>query len=159
MAPSHGEAALIRSEPFTLPRVVVARLAAEVYVRKLWFLLVPWVIIGGLMMTLSTDSRMKAIGMLLAFWPFTIPARAYFVTRRASSAFAKPIWVSIDGDYVLFHKEDGTGFKLSIPRISSVMELHGFFVIFVGYAKILFIPTGAFSDADRDRFRAAITRG
>jgi hypothetical protein len=148
----------VRSNSFTIPRIIFSRLTAELYVRRFWFLLVPWPCLAVILITLSRDPNVTVFAFLVGVWPLTIPLRAYLFSSKAAELVASPVWVSIEGDWVLFHSEDGKGMKIARSRIDAVTELHGHLAIVVGYVKFAFVPVSAFdSAADAEKFKQALT--
>jgi hypothetical protein len=77
----------IETRPYTVPRLRLAYLAVEEYVRTFWFFIVA-VPLGGIVMLAVGDRTLQAIGFLAVLWPMSIPARAIMITTKASRLFA-----------------------------------------------------------------------
>lgn len=149
----------VKTKPFTIPRVLFARLSAEVYVRRFWFLLVPWPLLAIGMIAMNRDPRVFAMAIVVGLWPTTIPLRAYFFTSKASRLFQSPVWVSIEDGCIYFHGKSGQGMKVSTDRVSAVVELHGYLALVIGYMRLAFVPMEAFeSKNDVMAFTAAVDR-
>ena len=128
---------------FTIPRVLFARLSAELYVRRFWWLLLPWPLLAIGMLAMTRDRNMIALAFVVGLWPTTIPLRAYLFTSKTARLFQQPTFVTTDQDHVYFHGQDGTGLKVSKDRISGRQRLHGYLALIVGHMNFAFIPESA----------------
>lgn len=150
-------AGALETLPFSIPRILFARLSAELYFRRFWWLLVPWVALGCTLVLLSPDPLLKAFGAIVAAWPLSIPARSFFITRKAAQVYAQPTKVRVEGSWLYFVPKEGPGFKLAVARISRIQEAHGYLALWLGFTRFALIGPDAFaSDEARRAFHDRI---
>ena len=149
----------IETRPFTIPRLLFSRLCAEIYVRQFWWLLLPWILLGGALVMLASEPALKALGAVIAAWPLSIPARALFLTKRAAQFYRDSVRARIEGGWLYFIPASGTGFKISTERISAIRDLHGYLAISIGMMRFAIVGSSAFqTEEERSSFVAALKR-
>ena len=135
----------------------MALIAAELYWRHAWFILVPFPLFGLAMISLSKEPPLRALGALSMLWPLSIPARSLLVTHRAAKRLGRETWVSLTPDAVLFHTAEGTGTRIGKDRILRVRHVRGTIVLMLRNYVFALIPDAAFpSPEERKRFLEAL---
>lgn len=142
---------LLRSEPFTVSRVEVARTAAEAYVRSFWWFIIPGPLFGLAVVALSQNPQLQAIGMLGVFWPLSIPARAYFISGGLARRLSTPTVVSAMEDGLYFSGERAQ-FKIGYSSLRRAEVRHGSYVLRTRRFEALVIPGSAFPGAAGEQF-------
>jgi len=137
---------LMRTKEFTIHRVLVARMAAEAYVRLFWWFIVPGPLFGVVMIAAFPDPIFKAIGALGCMWPATIPFRAYLITSKmARRLYSHPTTVIATDESLLFIGEHSK-FKADYFSLRNAYVLHGMVVINTKKYALMLIPLSAFDE-------------
>lgn len=133
------------TEPYRIPRYLLARLAAEEYVRRFWWfvLIVP---LSGLIMMMIGSGLMQVIGMFAVLWPVTIPARAVLGGWKAGTFFSSGVRLSVDDEFLYFAGKNDKGMKLRIASVRSFVERYGFLILRFGIGEFVAIPLEALGD-------------
>jgi hypothetical protein len=127
-------------QPFQIPRYILARLAAEIYVRSFWwFIIIPPVF--GVICLFSGSQLLYGVGMLGVLWPITIPARAAFISAAAGKFFSKPVRVVLSANTLYFYGSESRGMKLSLANVRKIEERHGYILLIYGIGQFAAIPT------------------
>lgn len=142
---------LLRSQPFTVSRVALARAAAEAYFRSFWWFVVPGPLFGLVLLVLSPDRTIKAIAALGVLWPASIPARAYFLTSGLAKRLSKPTTLIVLPEGLFFSGETAQ-FKVVFDALRSIRERYGMFVMRTKKYDAILVPVEAFPEGSRDRF-------
>jgi hypothetical protein len=122
----------LKTRPFVIPRIIFARLTAELYVRRFWFVLLPWPIFAVGLILLSRDANIVFLALLVRL-------------------FQRPTFVTTDANAIYFHGDDGGGMKIDKSRVNATIELHGYLALVIGYMQFAFVPLDAFeSPADAE---------
>jgi len=135
---------LIRSKEFTLPRVLVARMTAEAYVRLFWWFILPGPLFGLILMIFGQDPMMKAVGALGCIWPATIPLRAYLITAKTSRRLYAHATTIVATDASLLFIGELNHFKADYRSLRNAYVRHGIVVINTRRYAVLLIPVSAF---------------
>ncbi|HWD39441.1 MAG TPA: hypothetical protein VG944_11370 [Fimbriimonas sp.] len=140
---------------FRIPRTILARLSAEVYVRMFWwFILVP-PLFGALALYLGAG-LMQVIGIFGIMWPLTIPARAVLGGWKAGTFFSQGVSLEARDGILYFHGADGRGMKLALSSIRKVEERHGYVLLIFGIGNFVAIPSAALGDEKSELMEAGI---
>ncbi len=133
------------TDTFRIPRYVLARLAAEEYVRQFWWfvLIVP---LFGAVAFVWGSGLLQAIGILGILWPVTIPARAILGGWKAGTFFSSGVRLSMDDEALYFAGSNGKGMKLSRSSVRKVVERHGFLIVRFGVGEFVAVPLEALGD-------------
>lgn len=142
---------LLRSEPFTVSRVQLARAAAEAYVRNFWWFIVPGPVFGLVVVAVSNDRLLQAIGALGVLWPISIPTRAYFITSGIARRLSKPTTLLLVDEGLLFEGERAQ-LRVGYGSLRSVSVRHDVFVLSTRRYEAIVVPLGAFAEPDQARF-------
>jgi hypothetical protein len=87
---------------------------------------------------------MTGLGMFGVLWPFTIPARAGFITRKPSRFTAKPQILSIEGDHGYLIPSDGSqGMRFQLSNLRTVTERFDVVALEIQNLRFVFVPTFA----------------
>lgn len=137
----------MRTKEFTIHRVLVARMAAEAYVRLFWWFILPGPLFGVIMIAAFSDPMIKAIGALGCVWPATIPFRAYLITSKmARQRYSHPTTVIATDESLLFISEESK-YKADYIALRNAYVLHGMVVINTKRYALMLIPLSAFDDS------------
>lgn len=140
----YGRMELLRSEEFTVHRVIVARMTAEAYVRLFWWFILPGPLFGLLLLMFFREQIIQAIGALGVVWPMTIPFRAYVITTKvAKRLYGQPTQVIATDTSLLFVSE-ASKFKADYVTLRNAYIKHSMVVINTKRYAVLLIPVSAF---------------
>jgi hypothetical protein len=136
---------------------MLARLAAEEYVRSFWwFVIIPPLF--GMVAMFSGNRVIYAIGLFGLFWPFTIPARAVLTGWKAGGFFSQPVTVRIEGEMLLFFGAGDRGMKLHLASVRKVVDRNGYVLFVFGIGQFAAIPSEIVQDVEAVRELAAQAR-
>jgi hypothetical protein len=135
---------LLRSEEFTVHRVIVARITAEAYVRQFWWFILPGPLFGILLLIFFHEPMIQAFGALGCVWPLTIPFRAYLLTFGLGKRMSKPTTLLVMEEGLFFQNPDG-GFKIRFGALRNAYIRHGMLILNSKRFSVLLIPVTAFS--------------
>jgi hypothetical protein len=148
----------IETRPYTIPHLRFAYLAAEEYVRTFWFFVVA-VPLGGVVLLLTGERTLQAIGFFAVLWPMSIPARAILITRRASKLFSRGVVMRSGAEGVEFVAQaqgaNGKRLRMAVPKgaIRGIVVRQGVLLLRTYRQQIAPIAPDAFAnDADREAF-------
>jgi len=143
---------LVRSNEFMVHRVVLARMAAEAYVRLFWWFVLPGPLFGIILLAVSREPLIQAIGAFGCIWPATIPFRAYLITwKLGRRLYAKQTVLTAVDEGLLFDAEDNH-FRIAYAGLRSAYVRHGMVVMNTKRYQVLLVPTSAFSGDDGSLF-------
>ncbi len=142
-----------RTEPFRIPRYLLARLSAEQYVRSFWWfvLVVP---LFGILALFSGSAIIQAIGIFAILWPITIPARAVLGGWKAGTFFSGGVSLEVSDRTLYFHGTAGDGMKLSMDAVRKAEVRHGFLLLSFGIGEFVAIPATALATNGEGLLRA-----
>jgi hypothetical protein len=156
LAAETSEAHLIESRVFRVPRFIVARLAAEQYVRQFWWMFVG-IPLGGLMLLLvSPPGPMRGIALLAVLWPITIPLRSVLVARRAHPALSEGVSLRADEETFYFVRPEGGGMKLARRAVARIRRRHGYLIFEMRRPGFIPVPEDALDPEDREKLLSAV---
>jgi hypothetical protein len=139
-----GRMELLRSKEFTIHRVIVARMAAEAYVRLFWWFILPGPLFGIIVLMFSREPVIQAVGALGCVWPMTIPFRAYLITAKmARRLYSHPTTLVATDTSLLFIGEVNK-FKADYTALRNAYIRHGMIVINTKRYAVLLVPVIAF---------------
>lgn len=121
----------IVSRPFRVPRVVLARLAAEQYIRTMGWMIVSVPLFGLFAVLMPFGDMVRLTGWVCVTWPLTIPMRGYFVTRKVARRMAKLHHLEVRDEDLYLVPEEGAepGLKLRRESIHSIRQRSMWLVI------------------------------
>lgn len=147
----------LRTKTFQVRPAQVARVAAIVYVRQLWFAIIGFPLFGIYLISVAKDPLLQYVALVSILWPLTIPGRSYLVTRRSAATLLRPTFVTVEDGFLLFHAVEGKGLKIGLDRILGTFVSGDVLVLNVRYLRFALIPLDAFeSEADRTVLLEAI---
>ena len=150
---------LLRSQEFTIHRVIVARMAAEAYVRLFWWFILPGPLFGLIILIFFRDPLIQAVGALGCTWPLTIPFRAYLITSKmARRMYSHPTTLVAMDKGLLFVGEMNT-FKADYFSLRNAYIRHGMMIVNTKKYAVLLIPTSAFEDGGKEFFKVLSEHG
>jgi hypothetical protein len=116
---------VIKSEPYSIPRIVLARLTALYYLRTFWFVLLGPFLFGIVLLFVGPNQTARIFGLILAIWPMTVFSRALLLTGKAAKLWGKPTTVTLaeDGYYFESQGEPVSRLKLRFESIRRVIPL------------------------------------
>lgn len=122
---------MIQSQPYTIPRSVLARLTALYYLRTFWFVLIGPFLFGLVLTIVGPNQMSKFFGAILVIWPLTVFARSILLTSKNAKVWAKPTVMTVAEDAFLFESqtEPISRFKLRFESVRRVMPLMGYLLI------------------------------
>jgi hypothetical protein len=132
---------------FRIPRYLLARLAAEEYVRQFWWFVLVIPLFGALMMVLGTG-LLRWIGYFALAWPITIPTRAVLGGWKAGTFFSSDVQLAADDENLYFAGPNGKGMKLAMGSVRKVIERHGFLILRFGIGEFVAIPREALGEKE-----------
>lgn len=146
------------SAPFTVSRVTIARLTAEHYVRRFWFVLVGIPLFGGFCVFWGASDAIRAFGALCLGWPLTIPLRAFLISARVARSLGRETVVRVENDEIRFVRPEGGGSKLPLPHLRTVTGLHGHYLLETERMAVALVPMAAFDGDAKARFEALLRK-
>ncbi len=122
---------MIQSQPYTIPRTVLARLTAFYYLRTFWFLLIGPFLFGLVLMFLGPNEVSRFFGVVLVVWPLTVFARSLLLTYRNAKVWARPTVMTVAEDAFLFESqtEPVSRFKLRFESVRRIVPLMGYYLL------------------------------
>lgn len=141
---------LFSSQPFTVPRVVLARAAAEAYVRQFWWFILPGPLFGLVMMLFAREPYEQAFASLLFMWPISIPFRAYVLTGGLARKLKKPTTMVATDKALLFSNEDSK-FLVRYEVLRQATVRNGMLVLRSRRFDAIIVPLRAFKDDEGQR--------
>lgn len=122
---------MIQSQPYTIPRTVLARITALYYLRTFWFVLIGPFLFGLVLMLVGPNQMARFFGMILVIWPLTVFVRSLLLTGKNAKVWAKPTVMTVAEDAFLFESqtEPISRFKLRFESVRRVMPLMGYLLI------------------------------
>jgi hypothetical protein len=153
---------VIETRPYVVPRLRLAYIAVEEYVRTFWYFVIA-VPLGGIALLFIPDRVVQAIGYLAILWPFSIPARAILITTKASRLFASGAYMRAGDEEIEFlgtiPGAKGKPMRMALPRhlIRDVVRRQG--MLLVRTYRLTFAPVDpeAFpDDQSRQEFLASL---
>ena len=149
---------VIETQPYVVPRLRLAYIAAEEYVRSFWFFVLG-IPLGGVALVAFGDRSMQVIGMFALLWPFSIPARAILITNKASRLFASGAWMRAGEEEIEFlgtkPGANGKPLRMAISRdlIRDVVTRQGMYLVRTYRLNFAPVDPSAFRDEpSRDAF-------
>lgn len=101
----------------------------------------------GLVLLLFGPGVMKAMGLMAALWPLSLPARAIFATSKTGKLLEKGAWASLEEDILYLHGNEGGGFKLGLSTVRRTEQRRGFFILVLARGAFVAIPLAATDEA------------
>jgi hypothetical protein len=129
-------------------RLQLARVTGLVYLRKAWWLILPFPIFGIWLLRSTEDRLLQYLAFVAIFWPFTIPARAVVVTSKASKRLLQETWAILDADALYLYGPDGNGTKVPLERITGVRRSLGLLVVELKHYVFVLVPLAAFESIE-----------
>lgn len=122
---------MIQSQPYTIPRTVLARITALYYLRTFWFVLIGPFLFGLVLMFIGPNQLARFFGVVLVIWPLTAFARSLLLTGKNARVWAKPTVMTVADNAFLFESqtEPISRFKLRFESVRKVMPLMGYLLI------------------------------
>lgn len=120
---------MIQSQPYTIPRFVLSRIAGLYYLRTFWFILAGPFLFGLALLFFGPNQIARVFGLLLVIWPTSIFARAFLLVKKTSKAWAKPTIMTVADDAFLFEslsEEGGGKYRLKFDVVRKVIPLMGY---------------------------------
>ena len=133
------------STPYRIPRTILARLAAEEYVRSFWWF-VAVVPLFGMVSLVVGSGLIQVIGMFAVLWPLSIPARAVLTGWKAGGFFSDGVSAELRDGKLYIHGQNGKGMVLDADRVRRVVERHGYLLVQFGIGNFVAIPASALGD-------------
>ena len=127
-----NDSAMIVSDTYSLTRTEMARLTAEEYIRRFWYIagIVP---VFGLGLLIFSSGAMQVFGMICVLWPFSIPARAVIVSTKSSRLFTASCHVEATPEEISFIGEYKDGkrlrYKVDTDRLKQVIRRKGLIIL------------------------------
>ena len=137
---------LLKSEPFTIHRVIVARMAAEAYVRLFWWFILPGPLFGIIILLLFREPYIQAVGALGCVWPMTIPFRAYLISAKASRSMYSMETRLVATEESLVLLTPYKSFGASYSKLRNAYVRHGMVVINTRRYAVLLVPVSALNN-------------
>lgn len=128
---------LLRSERYLISRTELAKLAAEEYIRKYWFIIIP-IPLTGLLLLVTSTGLTQAFGLMALMWPITIPARSVLGSSKPAKLFTQGVVLSADEDALYFAGDNGKGFKLDLGSVGD-LEVRGAYLL-IRMRRLAFVP-------------------
>jgi hypothetical protein len=146
----------LKTRPFQIPRLRLAYLAGEEYLRTLWWIAAT-VPTFGIVMLIFGDRLMQVIGMMAILWPISIPARGIVSSGKAGSLFTRGCFAELDDQYLTFYDTSNRPrplrWRVSLEEVRDVVERRDFLVVRMRRMGFVAIPLSAFqSEDDRAEF-------
>jgi hypothetical protein len=118
---------MIESKPYTISRLMHARLTGLYYLRTFWFVLVPPFVFGVALVIFGPNKVSQVFGLVLAIWPMTVFARAYLLHRRVHEAWLEPTVLKVGEDAFLFENQGSNRTaQLKFTSIRKVVRMFGY---------------------------------
>lgn len=136
----------LQSQEFSVRWAFLARWTAREYFFRLWWWFAAIPISGVILLAVGRGENqlMTGLGMFGVLWPFTIPARAGFITRKPSRFTAKPQILSIEGDHGYLIPSDGSqGMRFQLSNLRTVTERFDVVALEIQNLRFVFVPTFA----------------
>lgn len=137
------------TDTFRIPRYLLARLAAEEYVRQFWWFVLVVPLFGAVMMILGSGI-MKLIGYFALAWPLTIPVRAVLGGWKAGGFFSSGVLLGMDEENLYFAGTKGKGMKLPLGSVRKAIQRNGFLILRFGIGQFVPIPEAALGDREQE---------
>jgi hypothetical protein len=124
---------------YRIPRYLLARLAAEEYVRQFWWfvLIIPTF---GIVAAVFGSGLLQVIGYFAILWPATIPARSILGAWRTGTFFSDGVDLALSEGNLLFTGKLGKGMKLKLSSVRSVQKRYGFLMLRFGIGEFVAVP-------------------
>lgn len=154
---------MIKSNPYSLTRTELARLASEEYVRNFWWF-VASIPAFGLIAVAFGEGALRVIGIMALMWPFSIPARSVLSTSKSSRLFTQGCRVEASDEELVFIGEYRDGkrlrYKVDVFRLKTVIRRKGMLIIRTRLPGFLPVREDAFSsEAEMKAFVDMVERG
>lgn len=149
-----------QSQEFSVRWAFLARWTAREYFFRLWWWFAAIPVSGVILLVVSggQNQLMTGLGMFGVLWPFTIPARAGFITRKPSRFTAKPQILSIEGDHGYLIPSDGSqGMRFQLSNLRSVTERFDVLALEIQHFRFVFVPTFALAPDQVKKLRSIST--
>jgi hypothetical protein len=148
----------LTSKKYRVSRIVLARLAAEEYVRTFWWfvLIIP---IFGVICLAFGSGLLQVIGFMAVLWPFSIPARAVLSSSKAAKLLTRGTWVKLENGTFFFSAEDGKGLKLSLSSVRDVVVRGDYALVRMRRFGFIPIARAALAEGDLEKLLAAKYKG
>lgn len=147
----------MKTRPFQIPRLRLAYLAAEEYVRLLW-----WIVIVppafGVVAFFFGSGLMQAAGLAGILWPISIPARGIVSTTKAGRLFTSGCFAELNEQCLTFYdsstkREKPLRWLIPLIQVRDVVERREFYLVRMRLLGFVPVPLDAFeSDEDRAKF-------
>ena len=154
-----GGMELLKSEKFTIHRVIVARMAAEAYVRLFWWFILPGPLFGLIVLLFFHEPLIQAIGALGCVWPLTIPFRAYLITAKMARRLYSHPTVVVATDTSLLFIGDVNRFKVDYAALRNAYVRHCMIIINTRKYAVLLVPVSAFDGNPKPFLKALADHG
>ncbi len=104
-------ASSIETAPFRVGRTELALLAAQTYLRWFWWVILPPLIVGLVLLFVGGTPFMRMLGAFFLAWPLTVVGRAFLLTSPLAKRMMRPTRMTSDGTEILFMRkaEGGKG--------------------------------------------------
>ena len=133
---------MIQSQPYSVPRPVLARLTALYYLRTFWFILIGPFVLGVILMSVGPNSISRFFGAILAIWPATVFMRAFLLVGKNAKVWSKKTVMTVSGDAFLFESESSK-LRLRFEGVRKVFPLAGYQILQTRTFGFVPVPTAA----------------
>jgi hypothetical protein len=138
----------------------LGRIAAWEYARGYWWMFVSIPLFGIVGLVLAPDGVIRYFSMVCLLWPFSIPARAILITRKASRLYSEETVAVIGEGELRLYRPSGRGSSLKLSDVRSVGDSLGALVVRTRKLGFVAIPARAFASAEeREAFVTALGLG
>lgn len=146
----------MKTLPFQIPRIQLAYLASEEYLRSLWWFAAT-VPVFGILMVIFGQGILQIIGFTALLWPFSIPARGIASTSKASNLFSQGCYGELSDEYLTFYDTSNRPtplrWKIPLSHVRDVIERREYYLVRMRRLGFVAIPVAAFdSESDRAGF-------
>jgi hypothetical protein len=151
----------IETNPFRVSRLQLARVTSLVYLRKAWWLMLPFPIFGLWLLMNTSDRLLQYVAIVAIFWPFSIPARSILITNKASKRLLQETVAVLDDEALYLRDSTGGGTRVPLERVTGLRRSMGLFVVELKHYVFVLVPIDAFSSLEDEtafeqRIRAAV---
>ncbi len=141
----------LKTRTFQIPRLRLAYLASEEYIRTLWWFAAT-VPSFGLLMVVLGHGLMQVIGFTAILWPLSLPARGILSSGKASSLFAQGCFAEIDDEFLTFYdtsdRPTPLRWRLPLTNVRDVVERREYYLVRMRLLSFVAIPLSAFENEE-----------
>jgi hypothetical protein len=141
---------VIETKEYRISRSQIAYWTAFEYIRRFWPAFISFPIMGVIILIFLPVQQMKAVGMLMLLWPFSIPARAILITGKAAKRALRPKKMICEGQHLYFLVDPiDFNYRYHIDSIRDVKARVEYVVIEKWHQKLDFVPYAAFQSPEQ----------